>query len=174
MQATGLHQLTGINPISLIIQQLINLYSWPPNRSTTLSSRNASPPIAPDLHPTSHITTSSQCPQESVSPRCVSKTTIAGRSSPSSPISWWKPLSSLRPARTPSSPSITWTVRSYLLLFDLFAIIADNVYYYEVGKQLFITIADMKYNANPVSDIQQKPWKKDMDDIAQLFVDILS
>ena len=52
--------------------------------------------------------------------------------------------------------------------------IADNIYYYENGKNVFITITDMKYNRNPISDITLKPWKKDMDDIGNLLINILA
>jgi len=39
---------------------------------------------------------------------------------------------------------------------------ADNIYYFDLGEQKYLTFTDMKYNAVPIEDKSRAPWLNDM------------
>lgn len=49
----------------------------------------------------------------------------------------------------------------------------DNVYYYEVHDNFFIFVSDMKYNSNPETEVQNRPWRKDLHQVGLMLSKIL-
>jgi len=58
--------------------------------------------------------------------------------------------------------------------FEIDTMTSDSVYYYEMFGISYIYITDMKYNAVPENLITDKPWAKDMNDVANLLAKSLA
>lgn len=46
---------------------------------------------------------------------------------------------------------------------------ADNVYYFDMGPEKYVTITDMKYNAVPITDAALKPWVGDLHNVGVIL-----
>jgi len=53
--------------------------------------------------------------------------------------------------------------------FEIDTMTTDSVFYYEMFGVSYVYITDMKYNSVPENSITDKPWAKDMDDVAKLL-----
>lgn len=50
----------------------------------------------------------------------------------------------------------------------------DNVYYFDMGPEKYVTITDMKYNAVPITDAALKPWVGDLHNVGVILAKLLT
>jgi hypothetical protein len=58
--------------------------------------------------------------------------------------------------------------------FEVDKITADNIYFFDLGEERYLSFTSMRYNAIPYLKKTRKPWIKDMNMVGQLRAKLLT